>query len=64
MYYEFVPEEVVWMLVSVSLPILLTGYLTARRVMRLIMRQRMLELVFMERLALLRRGLIGNGAGR
>ena len=58
MHFRIVPEEVVFGLVSVSLPIVLMTYFSARRVMRMIMRQRMQELVFEERLAWMRRGVV------
>jgi len=40
-----------------SVPVSFVAMLTARRLMRLVMRQRMMELIYAERLALMRRGL-------
>jgi hypothetical protein len=59
---DFVPEETLFGLVLFSLPIVLTAWFTARRLMRMIMRQRMQELVFMERLAWLRRTHVEAGS--
>ena len=56
MYREFVPEEAVFGLAMIALPIVLTAYFVAWRVARMIMRQRLQELVFAERLAMQRRG--------